>query len=139
MSDAQSNKALAMWIDGIEGTLVPADDRGLQYGDGVFETILVRNGVPRFLTAHRERLEFGLAALGIPFQGSEDLQQEIERAAAAAPPLAILKIIVTRGSASRRGYAPPDNSTARRVVSLWATEYLAKDLIGEGVILELAG
>ena len=35
--------------------LVPADDRGLQYGDGVFETILVRRGVPRFLAAHRER------------------------------------------------------------------------------------
>jgi 4-amino-4-deoxychorismate lyase len=138
MSNVPSSTAIATWVDGIEGNLVPADDRGLQYGDGVFETILVRNGVPRFLAAHRERLVLGLATLGIQFRGGDDLQQEIARAAAAAPPLAILKIVVTRGSAPRRGYAPADNSTARRIVSLWATEQLAKDLSDEGVVLGLA-
>ena len=40
-------------------------------------------------------------------------------AVAMAPPLAILKIIITRGSAQRRGYAPQGNETPRRIVSLW--------------------
>ena len=98
-----------MWVDGIEGLSVPADDRGLQYGDGVFETVLVRNGVARFLETHLARLERGLAKLGIPFAPAE-LRAEIASAIERAPRLAILKIIVTRGSAQTRGYAPPAGS-----------------------------
>ena len=59
------SNALGTWVDGVEGNAVPADDRGLQYGDGVFETILVRHGVPRFLALHRERMRRGLTQLGI--------------------------------------------------------------------------
>jgi len=130
--------ALATWIDGVEGHLVPADDRGLQYGDGVFETILVRRGVPRFLAAHRERLRRGLTRLGIPSPRSEILDREIARAAAMAPPLAVLKIIVTRGSLSRRGYAPAGIAVPRRIVSLWPTVPLQPGLIEQGVALDVA-
>ena len=38
------------------GQLLPADDRGLQYGDGLFETMLVRAARARFLDAHLARL-----------------------------------------------------------------------------------
>jgi len=130
--------ALATWIDGVEGNLVPADDRGLQYGDGVFETIFVRRGVPRFLAAHRERLRRGLTRLGIPFPRSEILDREIARAAALAPPLAVLKIIVTRGSMSRRGYAPAGIAVPRRVVSLWPTAPLAPELLEKGATLDVS-
>jgi 4-amino-4-deoxychorismate lyase len=132
------SEALGMWIDGVAGNMVPADDRGLQYGDGVFETMLVRNGIPRFLDAHRERMRRGLVRLGIPFPASEELPAEIERAAAMAPPLAVLKIIVTRGSAPRRGYAPPARTIARRIVALWPNEPLASDLLERGVTLNVA-
>ena len=125
------------WVDGVEGNAVPADDRGLQYGDGVFETILVRNGIPRFLALHRERLRRGLTQLGIQFLASRELEDDIARASATAPPLAILKIIVTRGSA-RRGYAPPEKVVARRIVSLWPTTPLSTDIIENGVILNVA-
>ena len=125
---------IATWIDGVEGTTVPADDRGLQYGDGVFETILVRNGTPRFLAMHLQRLRRGLAQLGIP--SPDALADDIARASKLAAPLAILKIIVTRGSA-RRGYAPPAEGQ-RRIVSLWPTTPLGPDLISNGVILDIA-
>jgi 4-amino-4-deoxychorismate lyase len=128
-------KALGSWIDGVPGTDVPADDRGLQYGDGLFETLLLRGGVPRFLDAHLERLTLGLARLGIPFQ-VEALRKDIARATALAPPLAILKIIVTRGSAPRRGYAPTDGMASRRVVTLWST--VATDALKSGVALGIA-
>ena len=114
------SEALGIWVDGIEGTAVPADDRGLQYGDGLFETILVRNQVPRFLELHLARLERGLAQLAIPLDGSS-LRIDIARALGRAPSLAVLKLIVTRGSAERRGYAPTVGARARRIVSLWPT------------------
>jgi 4-amino-4-deoxychorismate lyase len=113
--------ALGTWIDGIAGAVVPVDDRGLQYGDGLFETILVRAGQPRFLDAHLVRLTHGLARLGISFDAVDALRDDIVRAAALAPPLAIIKIIVTRGSAVRRGYAPQDGARPRRIVTLWPT------------------
>jgi 4-amino-4-deoxychorismate lyase len=132
------NEALGTWIDGVVGGHVPADDRGLQYGDGVFETILVRNGVPRFLESHLERLRRGLTQLRIPFSDEAALRSEIGRAAAMAPPLAIVKLIVTRGSSQQRGYAPRGALDARRIVSLWRTAALDPELEQQGVVLEVA-
>ena len=40
-------------------------DRGLQFGEGVFETIACLQGRPRFLPLHLERLELGCQRLGI--------------------------------------------------------------------------
>ena len=115
------SEALGTWIDGVAASSLPADDRGLQYGDGVFETILLRDGKPRFLEAHLERLQRGLDRLDIPFPAAGELQAEIARAAVQAPPRAILKVVVTRGSTRRRGYAPAGFVQARRIVSLWET------------------
>jgi 4-amino-4-deoxychorismate lyase len=129
--------ALGTWIDGVEGNAVSADDRGLQYGDGIFETILVRDGVPRFIAFHRERMRRGLTQLGIQFPAAQELDAEIARVAAMAPPLAILKIIITRGTA-RRGYAPPAQVVARRIVSLWPTTPLPDEVIATGAILNVA-
>ncbi|HEX6395942.1 MAG TPA: aminodeoxychorismate lyase [Steroidobacteraceae bacterium] len=110
---------LGSWVDGIEGNSMPADDRGLQYGDGLFETILVRNRVARFLDLHLARLGRGLARLAIPFVDGAALRADVARALERAPSLAILKIIVTRGSGERRGYAPSGAASARRIVSIW--------------------
>ena len=128
--------SLGCWIDGVAGTILPVDDRGLQYGDGLFETILVRSGQPRFLEAHLVRLTLGLARLSIPFDGMDALRDEIARAAAQAPPLAIIKIIITRGSFLRRGYAPQDGARPRRIVTLWPT--VLADSLASGVALGIA-
>jgi 4-amino-4-deoxychorismate lyase len=130
--------ALGTWIDGVEGNLVPADDRGLQYGDGVFETVLVRNRVPRFLALHRERLQRGLTRLGIASPAAAVLQADLAAAISMAPPLAVLKLVITRGSSPRRGYAPPVEPVPRRIVSLWPTEPLPRDTIENGVSLDVA-
>ncbi len=44
---------------------VPLEDRAFQYGDGLFETIALVNGVPRYLQWHIERLSKGLSVLDI--------------------------------------------------------------------------
>ncbi|HEU4590341.1 MAG TPA: aminodeoxychorismate lyase [Steroidobacteraceae bacterium] len=131
------SEALGTWIDGVAGAQVPADDRGLQYGDGVFETVLIRRGIPRFLAVHRARLGRGLHQLGIPFEADAELNAEIAAAAAMAPALAILKVIVTRGSA-RRGYAPGGEIRARRIVSLWHATPLADEVVTRGAVLDVA-
>jgi 4-amino-4-deoxychorismate lyase len=109
---------LATWIDGAPASVLPVDDRGLQYGDGLFETLLIRGGKPRFLELHLARLALGCTRLAIPFGAQRELRAEIAEACAQAPALAILKIIVTRGSALRRGYVPDGRETPRRIVTL---------------------
>jgi len=128
--------ALGTWIDGKRTDVLPADDRGLHYGDGLFETIGVRGNVARFLEAHLARLEAGCSRLGIHFAAMTELRSEIAAARASAPPRAILKIIVTRGSALRRGYAPQGTETARRLVTLWPDAGLAD--FTDGVALHVA-
>jgi 4-amino-4-deoxychorismate lyase len=126
--------SLGVWVDGVAGGVVPVDDRGLQYGDGLFETILVRDGTPRFLAAHLARLARGCARLGIACEDGA-LRADVARALPLAPPRAVLKLIVTRGSAVRRGYAPQP-APARRIVTLWSTAESAG--FGDGVTLGIA-
>lgn len=129
--------ALGTWVDGVRSHLLPADDRGLHYGDGLFETLSVRAGVARFLEAHLARLESGCARLGIRFTAMPALRSEIAAALALAPSRAMLKIIVTRGSALRRGYAPQGTEAARRLLSLWPDAGLPAS-IAAGVTLRVA-
>jgi 4-amino-4-deoxychorismate lyase len=119
--------AIVTWVDGVLADTVPTDDRGLHYGDGLFETILIRGGQPRFLEAHLARLGAGCARLAIPFKGESALRAEIAAACARATQLAVLKVIVTRGTATRRGYAP-EGEAPRRIVSLYDTPVLAMEL-----------
>jgi 4-amino-4-deoxychorismate lyase len=129
--------ALGTWIDGVRAELLPADDRGLHYGDGLFETLGVRAGVARFLEAHLARLESGCARLGIRFASMPGLRSEIGAALALAPSRAVLKIIVTRGSAARRGYASQGTEVPRRLLSLWPDAGLPAS-IADGVALRVA-
>ncbi|PMR75126.1 aminodeoxychorismate lyase [Billgrantia endophytica] len=85
------------------------DDRGLAYGDGLFETILVRDGVPLLWEAHMARLERGCRVLGMPLPDSRALAC---LPAEAGPGLCVLKLMLTRGSGGR-GYLPPDAPTPR--------------------------
>ena len=128
---------LGSWIDGVRGETLPADDRGLHYGDGLFESIGVRAGVARFLEAHLARLASGCARLGIRFSSMAELRAEIATALVLAPPRAMLKIIVTRGSAVRRGYAPQGTESARRLLSLWPEAALPTS-VAAGVALHRA-
>lgn len=88
---------------------VGADDRGLAYGDGLFETIGVREGTPLFLARHLQRLKAGLARLKFPTlgPGDDDLRarcaQVVEKNSLTE---GVLKITVTRGVGAR-GFAPP--------------------------------
>ncbi|WP_404374729.1 aminodeoxychorismate lyase [Vreelandella aquamarina] len=89
---------------------VPFDDRGLAYGDGVFETVLLRDGKPVLWEFHLARLEQGCRRLNIPLPTSQQLAQAWQSPPAAA--LEVLKLILTRGSGGR-GYALPEQVEPR--------------------------
>lgn len=89
---------------------VPFDDRGLAYGDGVFETVLLRAGVPVLWDYHYARLLLGCQRLNIPLPSMEQLVATWQSPSSAE--LEILKLILTRGSGGR-GYATPDSSQPR--------------------------
>jgi 4-amino-4-deoxychorismate lyase len=128
------NNFLGSWVDGSAGTSIPLDDRGLQYGDGLFETLRVRGRRVRFLEAHLARLALGCERLSIAAPEPGTLRDEIAMAAAQAPDDAILKLIVTRGSGPR-GYAARGHFTARRIMSLHASPAFEP---GDGVALRVA-
>jgi 4-amino-4-deoxychorismate lyase len=101
-------------INGKPATEVSALDRGLQFGEGVFETIACINGRPRFLALHFERLEFGCERLGIQPPGQDELAQEILGLVSGVE-RAIVKLLVTGGAAVARGYARSGSETATRI------------------------
>lgn len=102
------------WVDGVETAQVSVLDRGLQYGDGLFETMAAPEGGARFLSLHLKRLAQGCERLGIPVPEARQLRAEI--AAAAAGGRAIVKLIVTRGAARARGYGVSGNEQPARLL-----------------------
>lgn len=94
-----------------------AGDRGLAYGDGLFETMRVANGRLPWWPAHRARLQRGAAALGIALPDSAWLDGELARFAATAGADAVLKLVLTRGTGGR-GYAPPTDAEPTLALSL---------------------
>ena len=93
------------WVNGTPATQVDYRDRGLHYGDGLFETMRVDDGRIPLLALHLDRMLFGCDRLRIPAPARRTLQREILRAAADRP-AAVLKLIVTRGI-GERGYRAP--------------------------------
>lgn len=111
---------LALLVNGVApanaSQAIAADDRGLQYGDGLFETALLIDGQVRFLDDHLQRLFRGCERLGIPAPERQTLLDEITQVSTAST-RGVLKIIVTRGAAGR-GYRPPDVAAATRIIAL---------------------
>lgn len=96
-------------VNGVAASGVPAEDRGLAYGDGLFETIALRGGRLRFVDAHLARLADGCQRLGIPAPDAGRLRADLACVSAGTTHGAV-KLIVTRG-AGPRGYAPPPAPT----------------------------
>lgn len=84
-------------------------DRGLAYGDGLFETLRLRHGKPEWWSEHFARLSWGCRQLGLPAPSASDLRARIAAAVAESPPetRGVLKLTYTAGS-SARGYRRPD-------------------------------
>ncbi|MGH8107898.1 MAG: aminodeoxychorismate lyase [Arenimonas sp.] len=92
------------------------NDRGLAYGDGVFETVLVHAGKPVWWEEHWQRLLRGAGVLKIPAPDENPLRKVCNELITDAE-RCVLKIILTRGSGGR-GYAIPDEHDPRIIISV---------------------
>ncbi len=105
-----------MLINGETTERLCASDRGLHYGDGLFETIAVIDGKARQWRAHMARLTRGCEALQLPPPDCERLLHEAQLLCSDNPK-AVLKIIITRGSGGR-GYRFPEEIKATRLLTV---------------------
>ena len=104
----------ACWIDGRHAVALPLTDRGLHYGDGLFETLAVKAGRIRRLPRHLERLRHGCEKLGMPMPDERQLRRELDTAVLGQTD-AVLKLMLTRGSGGR-GYRPPTEPQVTRAL-----------------------
>jgi branched-chain amino acid aminotransferase/4-amino-4-deoxychorismate lyase len=94
---------------------VAFDDRGLTLGDGLFETILVRDGQPVLWQEHLERMAAGCAVLALPdapLMQAADLGMRALEAADLMRGRAALRLTLTAG-AGGRGLDRPDDLVPR--------------------------
>jgi 4-amino-4-deoxychorismate lyase len=112
-------------------------DRGLHFGDGLFETVACVRGRPRFLEDHLRRLKHGCERLAIAAPPPE-LSGEVEGLAAACD-RSLVKIIYTRGPATARGYAPSGEEHPTRIVLRYAWAQEDPRCATEGVAVAIAG
>lgn len=107
---------MSLLIDGMPAGNVSAFDRGLLYGDGLFETMRFVAGRAPLWSRHMARLAHGCARLGLPPPDVDLLARECAALVCAD---ALVRITLTRG-AGERGYAPPRASTPTRIVAAFA-------------------
>lgn len=84
--------------------MMPLDDRGLLLGDGLFETILARDGALILFDQHIERMQRGCMALGLPAPDLEDaraLCQSVLDEADFPGGRAAVRMTLTAGSGGR--------------------------------------
>lgn len=92
-----------VWVEGRADGSLSALDRGVHYGEGLFETIACVAHRPRFLALHLERLALGCRRLALPMPEVAGLRARIEQSAAEVP-RALIKVLLTRGPGRARGY-----------------------------------
>jgi len=112
-------------------------DRGLHYGDGLFETIASRGGRARFLSLHLERLAAGCQRLKIALGDLATVRSEIESAIAGTQ-AALVKLMVTRGEGRARGYGFSGAEAATRLLFRYAWPGASSQLPVEGARVRIA-
>lgn len=125
-------------INGSFDHAVSPFDRGFAYGDGIFRTLVMRDGMPENWPLHYQKLVADCGAIGIVCPSAEllmsDLQQLFLPDGLTENHLGIAKIIITRGE-GERGYAPPAVTMPLRVVIKTAMPQYPEENFVNGVNL----
>jgi branched-chain amino acid aminotransferase len=123
----------------INGRIMPAReavisvlDRGLLYGDGIFETIRVYAGKPFMLDAHLARMAEGCSVIALPMPDVEGIKRGVVQVLKANGLFdAYLRITVTRGPTGGLWY---DLDRSSPTVVIMTKPFAPRDF-GEGLSL----
>lgn len=102
-------------INGKEKETISIFDRGLQYGDGLFETMAVRHGKISLWETHWQRLTLGCERLSITLPNKETIEKEIALLCNNKDKF-VIKLIVTRGE-GERGYRFSETQNVTRILT----------------------
>ncbi|HET6585710.1 MAG TPA: aminotransferase class IV, partial [Nannocystaceae bacterium] len=102
-------------VNGVDAGGIAADDRGLQYGDGLFETMVAIGGRVRNFSLHMARLGEGCRRLRFPPLDLDQIETEC-REALGEQSSGVVKLVLTRGPGPR-GYRPPDEPSVTRILT----------------------
>lgn len=120
-----------MLVNGVAADLVPALDRGLAYGDGLFESIRFIGARAPLWARHMQRLGESCLRLRLPAADAATLWREA-LAVSRGMQQAVVRITLTRGVGAR-GYAPPATARPTRVVAAFAPPHMAAAAYVEGI------
>jgi 4-amino-4-deoxychorismate lyase len=118
-------------VDGMAADQVSVLDRGLGYGDGLFETIRLVGARAPLWPRHMQRLADGCGRLQLPPPDPAQLWREVGQVGAGMPQ-AVVKITLTRGI-GERGYRMPASTRPTRIVAAFAAPLVADDAYLQGV------
>lgn len=134
MADSRldSSSSSICLVDGRTADSLSVSDRGLSYGDGLFETMRVAQGRIALLDYHLVRLRRGLDALRM----AVDLAAVVAEISATAQHLdrGVIKLTLTRGS-GQRGYAIPSAAQPTRICQGFAEVNYPRENARTGVRL----
>ncbi|TAL86247.1 MAG: aminodeoxychorismate lyase [Rhodanobacter sp.] len=122
-------------VNGIPVEQVSVMDRGLAYGDGLFESIRFVGAVAPLWSRHMQRLAEGCRRLQIPLPDASQLWAEaleVSRHLAHS----VVRITVTRGQ-GERGYALPSRPQPSRVLAAFAPPALVDENLDRGLDLRI--
>lgn len=120
-------------INGIASGYVSVTDRGLQYGDGVFETIACAGNAPVFIQQHLNRMESSARRLEIPFPDRQLFLDDINCLLRGGNSSGIIKLILTRGH-GKRGYRYEARQVPTRICMLSAWPDYVADWREHGIV-----
>ena len=120
-----------MLVNGVAAAQVPALDRGLAYGDGLFESIRLVGTVAPLWSRHMQRLTEGCSRLQMPAPDPAQLWREALEVSRGMP-ASVLRITVTRGP-GERGYSLPASPQPTRIVAAFVPPTVAAEVYAQGV------
>lgn len=128
-------------VNGIETSAIDIADRGVAYGDGIFETMRVLGSDIPLLNFHLDRFLKGVTVLDLgDNQTLKDgflyyIKQALDEIKTnACLETSLIKMMVTRGSGGR-GYTPPENARCNFIVQVFDLPSYPVSYTSEGVVL----
>lgn len=123
------------YCNGAKIESIPINDRAVQYGDGVFETIAIRDGSPRFWDLHMQRLRHACEQLALAMPAESLLERDLDSALARTSTntsFCTAKLIISAGQ-GRRGYRRPSPTNASALMGIFESAPLGRNAYQGGV------
>ncbi len=120
------------FVNGKPASQISLTDRGLLYGQSVFETIAVVDQRPLLLEQHIERLKLGSEILSIPIDTNQLIENVLGVCDSLNTDTKVLRVMITMGDGGR-GYGNPVSAKPNCIISIYDYPEHPKSNWSEGV------